>query len=258
MSPRPTRLLVVAGHDEHGRAGVDADREAARRFEVEAAFVVTAWTAQDDEGVRDIGARRAKDWLAEARSASGPDLSALKFGLLPGSAHVQGAARLIDELRSRSAALHVIVDPVLAASSGAVFLDRKGVATLFEELVPRRVVLTPNLLEAARLCGLSPEELLALDARVRAAKHLLELGAEAVLLKGGHASDDPVHDLVLERAKEPRWHLHPRVSGRGIRGSGCRYATAVAAQLARGASLADAAEAAGSWLAERIAAARPG
>lgn len=257
MSPRPTRLLVVAGHDEHGRSGVDADREAARRFDTEASFVVTAWTEQDDEVVRDIGARRAEDWLAEALAAIGPGLSALKFGLLPGRDHVHGAARLIDELRSRSAALHVIVDPVLAASSGAVFLDRRGVSSLVEELVPRRIVLTPNLHEAARLCCLLPEELLALDARVRAAQHLLELGAEAVLLKGGHASDDPVRDLVLERGKETRWHLHPRVSGRGIRGSGCRYATAVAAQLARGASLAEAAEAAGTWLAERIAAARP-
>jgi len=251
-SSRP-RLLVVAGHDSSGGAGVDADREAAERFDVDATCVVTAWTRQEGGRVHAVDARAPDEWLAQARAALVPPPAALKAGLLPGADHVRAFARLVDEARLAHEALTVVVDPVLAATGGEEFLDEEGVAALLSALVPRGVVLTPNVPEAARLVGRTSDELAqSLSARVAAAVVLLEHGARAVVLTGGHGEEDPVLDLVLERGGEPRWGGHARVVGGSLHGSGCRYATALAAGLARGATLGAAAEQAGRWVARLI------
>jgi hydroxymethylpyrimidine/phosphomethylpyrimidine kinase len=254
------RVLVVAGHDSSGRAGVDADARALERLGVEGAFVVTAWTIQDERGVRELGAVPPERWSADARRAFDERTRAVKLGLLPGAAHVRGAAELARELRARASSLPIVVDPVLAASSGTVFLDEDARRALVGELLPVGVVLTPNLAEAAALSGASEHELRADPAaRVRAAELLLERGATAVFLKGGHAAEDPVRDLLVARGERPLWHSHPRAYRTGrteraqIGGSGCRYATTVAARLALGGTLAEALEDAGSWLARAFA-----
>lgn len=253
MSPR---VLVVAGHDPTGGAGVDADRAALARSGAEAECVVTAWTDQDGTSVRAIEPRPSADWLEEARYALAAPVHALKSGLLPGAAAVRSLAALIDEL-TRAKAVPIVVDPVLAASGGEVFLDEEGIDALLAELLARGVILTPNLPEAARLAGL---ELAALQAergeRVRAAEALLARGARAVVLKGGHAEDDELADLVLERSAEPVWLTRPRVRGARLHGSGCRFASTLAARLAHGESLARAAEAASAYLDELLRAQR--
>ncbi|HEX6882044.1 MAG TPA: hydroxymethylpyrimidine/phosphomethylpyrimidine kinase [Planctomycetota bacterium] len=251
------RVLVVAGHDPTGGAGVDADRAACARFGAEAECVVSAWTEQDGERVRAVTPEPVARWLEEARYALADPADALKSGLLPSAAAVQAFAQLADEAR-RARAVPVVVDPVLAASGGEPFLDAAGVEALLTELLPRRVVLTPNLPEAACLAG-QPLEPLLTDpaARLAAAEALLARGAAAVLLKGGHGRDATVRDLVLSAGAEPVWIEHPRHPGR-LHGSGCRYASAVAAQLARAVPLPDAARAASAWLGELLrAAARP-
>ncbi len=240
-SPRP-RVLVVAGHDPTGGAGVDADREALEAHGAEMIEVVTARTDQDGTRVRSIGARDPEAWLAEARTELAREPVAVKSGLLPGADHVRALARLLDELEG----IPVVVDPVLSASGGEPFLDDAGVAALVEELLPRGPVLTPNRPEARRLTGL--------DDPLDAAKALLERGAAAVVLKGGHADEDPVRDLVLERDAEPVWCSHPRVPGRSLHGSGCRHASALAAGLAAGLPLAEAAAAAGRYVRGLLAA----
>ena len=243
-----TRLLVVAGHDPTSGAGVDADLEAARRAGVEATCVVTAWTDQDGERVRALGARPVEEWEREARAAFRSPVQGLKSGLLPGAEHVRALARLIDE---HARDLPVVVDPVLAASGGEPFLDAAGVGALLAELVPRGVILTPNLLEAARLTGIDFERLRdSRTARLDAARALLAAGCRAALVKGGHGAGDTVEDLVLERERPPVWLVRPRVHGARVHGSGCRYAALVASELARGAELVAAAEAAGAWLGE--------
>jgi hydroxymethylpyrimidine/phosphomethylpyrimidine kinase len=250
------RLLVVAGHDPSGGAGIDADRKAAVRFGAEAECVVTAWTEQDGERVRSVTPVAPATWLEEARYALAVPPDAVKSGLLPSAAAVRALATLIDELR-RVRAAPVVVDPVLAASGGEVFLDDAGIEVLLAELVPRGVILTPNLPEAARLAGHALEPLLTdHDARLACAETLLARGAAAVLLKGGHGLEPAVHDLVLEQDRGPLWLARERHPGR-LHGSGCRYASAVAAQLARGVSLAEAAKAAGVWLGELLSAPRP-
>jgi len=251
------RILVVAGHDpsygKGGGAGVDADRAAAARFNAEAECVVTAWTDQDGARLRSVEAVAPADWLEEARYALAAPIGALKSGLLPSAAAVRALATLIDEIR-RAHDVPVVVDPVLAASGGEVFLDDEGIDALLAELAPRGVILTPNLPESARLAGLDLQLLQSSpDARESAARALLERGARAVVLKGGHADDPVVRDLVLERHGDPLWLEHPRIPGAHLHGSGCRFASAIAAQLAQGASLERAATEAGRWLAELLA-----
>lgn len=249
-------LLVVAGHDPSG-AGIDADRDAARELPFEFAGVITADTQQDASGVRSIGARAPRRWLLEAFTHVLRDVRAVKFGLLPGAEHVRAACDLVRALRERHGAeLPVVVDPVLAASSGGRFLDADGVRALKRELLPLRVVLTPNLDELAELTGRDGRELVrALEPRLAAARDLLALGAAAVIAKGGHGAEDPVRDLVARADGRFQWHLHPRVKGGKIRGSGCRYASRLAARLGQGWTLETAAEEAATYVATRIAAA---
>jgi len=199
---------------------------------------------------RSLGARDPGAWLAEARAELVAPPGALKFGLLPGAEHVRAAARLVGELAPRTP---VVVDPVLAASGGEELLDARGVEALLAELVARGVVLTPNLPEAARLSGCDLAQLeREPEARVDAARRLCAAGARAVVIKGGHDALDPVRDLVLERGAEPVWLLHARAPALRLHGSGCRFASALAAGLARGAPPAAAARAAGEWVAALV------
>jgi len=252
-------LLVVAGHDPSG-AGIDADRDALGELELEFAGVVTAHTDQDDRGVRSLGARVPRAWLAEAFGWVLRDVGAVKFGLLPGAEHVHAARDLVRALRERHGReFPVIVDPVLAASSGGRFLDAAGVAAFKAELLPERVILTPNLPELAELTNTSLSVLEhALEPRLAAARELLARGAAAVVVKGGHGREAPVRDLVARHDGRFAWLVHERVPGGKLRGSGCRHATRLAAELALGRPLDQAAEAAGVHVAARIAAARPG
>ncbi len=276
------RVLVVAGHDPSG-AGLDADRDAldahahahalaahelaahalaahdARAHALDSLlvplFVATAHTDQHDGGVRSIGARDPNAWAAEAEQHARGGIAALKFGLLPGAAHVLRAAQFVaDVRRALGGELPIVLDPVIAASSGARFLDADGVEAMRGELIGRGLVVTPNLAEAAELTGIAAQDLERdLDARIEAARLLLGLGARAVLLKGGHGVEDPVRDLVLALDADPIWLTHPRTAGGALRGSGCRFAAHLAGSLALGRPLSTAARDAGEFVAARIA-----
>jgi hydroxymethylpyrimidine/phosphomethylpyrimidine kinase len=276
------RLLVVAGHDPSG-AGIDADRDAAAELSCDVLAVVTAHTDQDDRGVRSIGAVPPRAWLAEALALlderSGAPIGAIKTGLLPGAEHVRAALELVQAARAQlGPQLPIVVDPVIAASSGTRFLDAAAVRALARELGAADVVLTPNLSEAAELVeagrvdaqeravdahGGEPgaagrpasaaPSTASLDGRVAAARLLVLRGARAVVLKGGHGDEDPVLDLVLERAGEPVPLAHARLPGATLRGSGCRFATFLACGLARGLPLDAAARDAGLRVARRLA-----
>jgi hydroxymethylpyrimidine/phosphomethylpyrimidine kinase len=253
------RVLVVAGHDPsyggpRGGAGVDADREAIERAGGTALCVVSAWTEQDGLRVHAVRAREAPEWLAEARRAlgTGAAVRALKGGLLADAASVRAFGALAGELLPGTP---VVLDPVLAASGGEPFLDAEGVAALRAELLARGPVLTPNLPEAARLAGAELAELQrSRPARVAAARTLLALGAGAVVLKGGHADDARAADLVLARGARAVWIERPRLAGRSLHGSGCRFAATLAAELARGSDLETAARRAGDAVARLLAA----
>ena len=257
-------LLAVAGHapsysfvDGRGQgAGVDADREAAGYFGVPCVTVVTAWTEQEAGRVLEIGAVTPAIWLREAvgfvRELRG-SLGALKFGLLPSETAVRAASDLVREARRVCPGLPVVVDPVLAASGGESFLGADGRVALLEDLLCQGVVVTPNRLEACDLTGLP------LDTPPTALAHALFAELEGrdtrhrgLVLKGGHGGEDPVRDVCLSATGVLVEHHHPRQLGASLHGSGCRHASAVAANLALGRSLPEAAALAGGWLAELL------
>ena len=246
-----THVLVVAGHDSSGHAGLDADLDAARAAQCEATCVATARTRQDEHGVQALGQREPRDWLAEARAGL-PAMNALKFGLLPGADHVAAAAELLADVDARTP---LVLDPVLRSSSGFDFLDAAAREALLELLGPRALVWTPNLHELALLTGTDAEELAhEPNRRQSVAQSLLDRGARAVVVKGGHGHEDPVCDLVVAADAAPVWLSHERLPA-SIGGSGCRFATMLACHLARGEQLEPAARAAADFVAERIAAA---
>ncbi|MDZ4774313.1 MAG: bifunctional hydroxymethylpyrimidine kinase/phosphomethylpyrimidine kinase [Planctomycetota bacterium] len=232
---RRARVLVVAGHDPSG-AGVDADRAACSDLDVTVEIVVTARTDQSASSVRSIGAVDPERWFDEALAHANEPIDAIKFGLLPGARHVECATRLVTAVRARfGERLHVVVDPVLAASSGSRFLDATAVEALRGELFGAGVIATPNLDEAAELSSLPRQRLIdALSARAEAAEILLGLGLAAAIVKGGHGREDPVVDLLAVAGEPVLLIAHPRRSGAKVRGSGCRFASHLAARLALG------------------------
>jgi len=258
-------VLVLAGRDPSGGAGVDADREAIRGVgdelgPIDVACVVTAETDQDAGGVRAVAPVEPGEWVGEARAAlaahSRSEL-ALKVGLLPSVEAILACASLLREVQ-KARSLRIVLDPVIESSSGYVFLDEACRRAVIEELLPLGPIVTPNLLEAAQLFETELQQEASsgspagLGWRASLARVWIEHGASAVVLKGGHGQEDPVHDLLLEGSGEPCFSTHARVPG-GIRGSGCRFASALAAHLASGTSLALAVRAAGELVADRIA-----
>jgi hydroxymethylpyrimidine/phosphomethylpyrimidine kinase len=252
-SSESPRLLVVAGKDSSGGAGVDADLEAARWAGASAVVVVTAETQQGPGGLVELGARRPGEWAREAELALEAGVDAVKIGLLPGAEHVEAAAELIRKVGGGIKAVPVVVDPVLAPTLGGRFLDEGGVEAFKQALIPTGCVLTPNLEEAAELTGRA-SSLLAEhpQARLDAAQELMELGAAGVLLKGGHAEGELL-ELVCAPGVDPEWLSLERRSG-SLRGTGCRHSTAVAVSLARGLGLLEAAGVASAWIGSLIGA----
>jgi hydroxymethylpyrimidine/phosphomethylpyrimidine kinase len=152
---------------------------------------------------------------------------------------VHAATLLARAARKRRPGIVIVLDPVIAASSGSRFLDDDTVELLRGELLGEDVIVTPNVAEAAELAQMPAARLArsssaqSFAARLDCAQFLIGLGARAVIVKGGHGVEDPVLDLVLERDRDPAHIEHARIQGGKIRGSGCRYATRLAARMAQ-------------------------
>jgi hydroxymethylpyrimidine/phosphomethylpyrimidine kinase len=251
----PPLVWILAGHDPSGGAGVDADAEAVQAAGARPVARITAHTDQDAEGVRAVRPRPPAAWGADLAAAlDDPRSGAFKFGLLPNAEAVRAAAAWVR--RSTERGLPAVVDPVLAPTRGAAFLDDAGIAALLDELLPAGPLLTPNLPELARLSGAALGELESdPERRVAAADELCRRGARAVVVKGGHGLEDPLRELLIRPDLPAVSWERRRLPGPGIRGSGCRFASFLAARLALGDALDQAVPAAGAYLSERIAAA---
>lgn len=255
-APRgPVRLLLVGGIDSSGGAGLDADRDAARHFAVRAEEFVSADTVQDEGGVREVRARG--HWWYDAGYAIEDGIDALKFGLLPDLDAIHGAAQLAGHARGAGFGMPIVIDPVIAASSGTRFWGQAEVAAFRRVVLRTGPIVTPNLPELAELAGVDLGPLQdEPEARIAAAEALLRLGARAVVVTGGHGREDPLVDLVVALDEAPVSIERARLAGAGIRGSGCRFATALACELGRRAALPEAVRAAGEFVAARIRASR--
>ncbi len=238
MTPR---VLFIGGTDSSGGAGLARDIATAAQMGAEACLAVTAVTAQTDEAVSAVRLMYPADVAQQIKAAG--EVAAIKIGML-GNAEV--ASAVAEVLPS----VPLVVDPVLASSSGTALLDENGVNTLIEQLLPRTTLLTPNLPElgmlADRLCITENAEE---GERVRA---LIKCGCGAVLVKGGHAEDaDFCEDRLYLPCGELTLFRSPRF-GFPLRGTGCQLASTIAVGLAKGTDLGTAVEDARAGVASRF------
>ncbi len=237
-------VLIIAGSDPGAGAGLQQDLKVATLLGTYGLTVVTALTIQNSLGVQAVHpvAPEVVDAQLEAILSDFP-VAAVKVGMLATAAIVQVVARRLKEYQPK----YLVVDPVLAASSGAPLLDPTGVAALKEEIFPITYLLTPNTQEAAQLTGLEVSTPANLE---DAARCLQKLGPEWVLAKGGHLPGEPV-DVLTDGANA--YHLPgPRLAAPHSHGSGCALASACAAGLAQGLSLPEAVNQARALVAQAL------
>jgi len=239
------RVLIIAGSDSGGGAGVQADIKTVTALGGYAATAITAITVQNTLGVSAIHPLLPELVEAQARAVLddiGAD--ALKIGMLGDAAMVEAVARILDSARKAP----VVVDPVMIAKGGAALLARAAVTAVRTLMVPRATLLTPNAPEAAALTGLVVETT---DDLRRAGEALLAMGAAAVLMKGGHVASDTVTDVLMTADSETTFE-GPRIDTRHTHGTGCTLASACAAGLAQGLPLDQAVARAWAYTGEAI------
>lgn len=248
--------LTIAGSDSSGRAGIQADLRTFAALGVRGTTAITAITAQNAKGVSalvpleaDLVTVQIEAVATDAAgdSADGVGIHATKIGMLANAAIAEAVVAAIEDLELPL----VVLDPVLATSGGTRLLDADGVQVLLTELLPRALVVTPNIPEAEALSG---KRIASLDDAREAARRLHRMGARNVIVKGGHAAGADVVDLLFD-GRQFHEARTARVARPGIvRGTGCTFASAVAAFLALGRPLPDAASLAQRHVAALIAA----
>lgn len=240
--------LSIAGSDSGGGAGIQADLKAFSALGVYGATVITAVTAQNTRAVTRVEPV-SPAMIAAQIAAVFDDLAvrAVKLGMLGGPEAIAAVAQALG-----TAAVPVVLDPVMVAKSGDRLLPSDALDALRVQLVPRATLLTPNLPEAADLlgCAVADDE----AGMIRQAYALRALGAQGVLMKGGHAAGPVCMDLLVTAAGVSRF-CAPRIVTRNTHGTGCTLSAAIAAGLAHGLALEAAVARAHGYLQGAIAAA---
>ncbi|OLP58009.1 hypothetical protein BJF93_13245 [Xaviernesmea oryzae] len=266
--PAP-RVLVIAGADSSGGAGVARDLETLSAFGVRACLAVTAVTAQTHREVTEISAVAPALVAEQMRTAFAADaVHAVKIGMLATSGTVAAVADALDAWPD----VPVVLDPVIASSSGRLLLSEDGLATLLQRLLPRATLVTPNLPELGLLAaGLAaaPDAsrsapkgapaarenaagLQGVSAAIASpAARLLAHGAAALLVKGGHDEGDEAIDCLLRTGQPAQRFASARLPV-SLRGTGCMLASAIAAGLARSEDLTDAVSQGKAYLTRRF------
>lgn len=243
--PKRGRVLILAGSDSGGGAGVQADIKAVTMLGGFAATAITAVTIQNTLGVHGVYPLPIDVIEAQARAVLddiGAD--ALKTGMLGSVEVVEAVAGLIDYAGN----VPTVVDPVMIAKGGSPLLEDRAVEAVRRLMAPRAALLTPNAPEAEALTGIAVADL---DGQRRAGEALLEMGARAVLMKGGHVPGETVIDLLLTRDGETVLESE-RIDTRHTHGTGCTLASACAAGIAKGLPLQVAVAEAWAYVAEAI------
>jgi hydroxymethylpyrimidine/phosphomethylpyrimidine kinase len=239
------RVLIIAGSDSGGGAGVQADIKTVTALGGYAATAITAVTVQNTRGVFAVHPIPPEVIAAQARAVLddiGAD--AIKTGMLGDAPAVEAVARVIEG----APGVPAVVDPVMVAKGGEPLLSAGAIGVLRNRLLPLAALLTPNAPEAAALTGLEVRDVEGLR---RAGERLLELGASAVLMKGGHIDGDRVVDILQTPVGETRYESG-RIDTRHTHGTGCTLASACAAGLAQGLSLEAAVRQARDYLLEAM------
>jgi hydroxymethylpyrimidine kinase/phosphomethylpyrimidine kinase len=227
---RPIVVLSIAASDSGGGAGIQADLLTFAAHGIYGATVVTAVTAQNTRrvaAVEPVSARLVKEQLDAVFTDLRP--AAVKIGALGNAGNARAVAAALERWRARN----VVLDPVLAASTGGALLPRSALGTLRRDLLPLCDLVTPNIPEAEALARMPIHD----DADLRLAAGIIaDLGARAVLVKGGHATGRVVSDLLFDGRRFLDYR-HPRLTTRATHGTGCTLSAAIAANLARGRGL---------------------
>ena len=220
------RVLIIAGSDSGGGAGVQADIKTVTALGGYAASAITAVTVQNTLGVTGVHPIPLEVIEAQVRAVL-DDIGAdvIKTGMLGDAATVDLVARLLEEF-----SIPAVIDPVMVAKGGASLLAAEAVAKVRDKLVPRAALLTPNAPEAEALTGLT---VATTDDLRRAGEALLAMGAKAVLMKGGHVAGERVIDLLMTADGETIFEGE-RIAGRHTHGTGCTLASACATGIAQG------------------------
>ncbi len=239
------RVLIIAGSDSGGGAGIQADIKTVTALGGYAAAAVTAITVQNTLGVSQVHAIAADVIEAQCRAVLddiGAD--AIKTGMLGDVGVVEAVARVLDSAREVAS----VVDPVMIAKGGASLLSAGALDALKSLLIARVTLVTPNAPEATALTGLAVDTT---DDLRRAGEAMLTMGAKAVLMKGGHVPGDRVVDVLMTSAGEVAFEGE-RIETRHTHGTGCTLASACATGLAQGLSLTDAVARAWAFVQEAI------
>jgi hydroxymethylpyrimidine kinase/phosphomethylpyrimidine kinase len=225
--------LTIAGSDSGGGAGVQADLKTFQQYGVFGTTVIVALTAQNTRGVRSVQAvpeTMVEDQLAALAGDLPP--AALKTGMLA----TAGLVRLVAEAIRAYAWSGLVCDPVMVATSGDRLLDADAEAEVRDRLLPLATLVTPNLDEAAILSNLEVQNHVQME---QAGRRLLELGAGAALVKGGHLPGDLMTDVLVTPAGIRRF-THARINTTSTHGTGCTLSAAITAGLALGRPLEEA------------------
>jgi hydroxymethylpyrimidine/phosphomethylpyrimidine kinase len=243
-NPAPPILLTIAGFDPSCGAGVAADLKTFAAHNCYGVAAVTALTVQSTQGVRAVHATPAAALRGQLEAlAEDSAIAGVKIGMLANRANASAVAEFLD----KHSFAHVVLDPVTRPTEGDVeLLDAPGLKFLREELLKRATVITPNIQEAAQLTGMAVKDVNAMKA---AAQKLMEMGARAVIVTGGHL-EKPTDVLCDATGLEIFGGEH--VKSANTHGSGCTFSSALAAQLASGQQLRDAAILAKAYVTKAI------
>jgi hydroxymethylpyrimidine/phosphomethylpyrimidine kinase len=241
------RVLSIAGSDSGGGAGIQADLKTFSALGCYGMTAITALTAQNTTGVQAIHGVPASFLKAQLQSVLDDiGVDAVKIGMLHSPDVVEVVAWAIDHYGLKQ----VVLDPVMVATSGDRLIAEETVSVLVKELFPRVQLVTPNLDEASLLLQ---QTLTEVDQLHNAAHALLDMGAKAVLLKGGHLPGDVLCDVLQTPGNDAVVFEATRIHSRNVHGTGCSLSSAIAAHLALGQSMSDAVAAARAFIRRAIA-----
>lgn len=238
------KALAIAGSDSGGGAGIQADLKTFAARGVYGASAITAITAQNTVGVQEVFELPPRIVAAQIDAVlSDIGADAVKIGMLSGTPIIELVVAKVREWRLEK----LVVDPVMVAKGGDRLLREDAIKALRTRLLPLTFVLTPNIPEAEVLTG---HKVRTRDEIRRAAREIVGMGARYVVIKGGHLNGDPT-DLLFD-GKEFTEYPGRRVSSENTHGTGCTFSSAIAAKLAKGASVRDAVGEAKSYVARAI------
>ncbi len=231
-------VLVFAGHDPCGGAGLQADIESLAALGAHAATMMTAQTVQNSQGVTAVVMNEPALLEKQCRAlVTDMSIAAVKIGLLGTAAMAKKVGALLGEFQFPN----VVLDPVLVSGSGFAMTDEGLLEAIKLAVLPQVTIATPNVAEARALAGENTKNL---------AASWLQSGCEAVLVTGGDEDTEQVHNVLTTAKGEAAWHW-PRLPG-DFHGTGCTLASAVAAYLAHGCSIESAVERAQTYVAKTL------